>query len=91
MSGTIAVHSIQDPSRGIRAYKSSLRPAGAEAPLNGHAWQRVPGRSRRAPAPHEAELGTSSDGLSFIAFGERADHAGSEDMIALRRAMFVRP
>ena len=38
----------------------------------------------RAPAPHEAELGTSSDGMSFIAFGERADHVGSEGMIQRR-------
>ena len=40
MSGTIAVHSIQNPSRGIQTYKSSLRPASAEAPLDGHVWQR---------------------------------------------------
>ena len=39
----------------------------------------VPGRSRRAPAPRKAELGTSSDGLSFIAFGEVADQISSED------------
>ena len=50
-----------------------------------------PGRSRRAPAPHKAELGTSSDGLSFTAFGEGADHTGNEDILALRRALFVRP
>ena len=49
MSGTIAVHSIL--SRGIRSYQSSLRPAGAEAPLDGHVWQRSQaargGRPRR--------------------------------------------
>ena len=32
MSGTIAVHSIRDLSRGLRACQSSLRPASAEAP-----------------------------------------------------------
>ena len=35
MSGTIAVHSIQDLSRGLRACQSSLRPASAEAPHDG--------------------------------------------------------
>ena len=35
MSGTIAVHFIQDLSRGIRACQSSLRPASAEAPHDG--------------------------------------------------------
>ena len=33
MSGTIAVHSIQNSSRGVLARRSSLLPAGAEAPL----------------------------------------------------------
>ena len=35
MSGTIAVHSIQDLSRGLRAWQSSLGPASAEAPHDG--------------------------------------------------------
>ena len=46
--------------------------------------KKVPGRSRKAPAPHEAELGTSSDGLSFVAFGENAIHVSNEDALTLR-------